>query len=452
MTATGFIQESENTVLIIGSGGREHALAMALAHSPRVSRISIAPGNPGMLWGIEKPVEFLNISMQDVPALLQAARHLAPNLIVVGSEVPLANGVIDRFTCEGFLAFGPSQAAAQLEASKSFAKSIMDDAHVATARHDLVMAHMRPSQMKALLETFTPPYVIKADGLAAGKGVTITADKNEALLAIQQAFQAEQSSVLIEQFMPGQELSVLAVCDGEHAIILPPAQDYKRLRNDQQGPNTGGMGAICPVSWVTRPLLNRVLNDVINPVLKTMKARGTPFRGVLYAGLMIDADQNCSVVEFNCRFGDPETQVILPLLDVDLYWLLSAAAQGDLTAILAILGDDPLALAFPKNSAITVVMAAPGYPENTQNHIPVTVFQDKCQQDLWLLSAGLAQSPNEGWVSAGGRVINVVSVASSLAEARVRAYDVVSQIGFDGAQWRTDIGGEPLPAFLPSDA
>lgn len=416
-------------VLVIGSGGREHALVQALSLSPQQPVIHAAPGNPGMR---DHGAYLLALNPLDVEAVVIHARREGYDLVIIGPEAPLAAGLADRLREAGIATFGPSQAAARLEASKAFAKDIMTQANVPTARY--VHPATEGEALKAL-GTFTPPYVIKQDGLAAGKGVTVSRSRCDAETAIQHAFEAGQS-VVIEEFLHGQEISLLAVCDGERAIPLIAAQDFKRAYDGNLGPNTGGMGAYAPVPWVTAELVNTVQAQVLDPVLAVMRELGTPFSGILYAGLMISPDGNPYVVEFNVRFGDPETQVVLPLLTangVDVLALLKASADGDVTSFIK-----DWRLSESSHSAVTVVLASPGYPGDVTTGKPLTL-PDTLPDGITLHHAGTTLNRDQILLSAGGRVLNVTALADTVEAARRHCYQVIPAIGFDGAQYRTDI-------------
>jgi phosphoribosylamine---glycine ligase len=413
-------------VLIIGSGGREHALAVALAASPKVSQLSVAPGNPGM----EMLAQRLEIDVLDIEGLLIHAQREKIDLTIVGPEAPLAAGIVDRFTEAGLLIFGPVQAAAQLEASKLFAKQMMQQANVPTGH--FVFAQTESQALEGLSQ-FNPPYVIKEDGLAAGKGVTVTSSQEEAEIAIANAF-AKNSPVLLEACLYGQELSVLAVCDGVRALPLVAAQDFKRVGDGNTGPNTGGMGAYAPVPFADAALMEKVQTLVLNPILNLMAKRGTPYKGILYAGLMVNNAGDPAVIEFNCRFGDPETQVVLPLLThsgVDLFDLLFASAQGNLA---------PFEGALPevKGAAVTVVVASGGYPAELLTNQVITL-PEALPEGVTLYHAGTKRLPKGDLVNSGGRVFTVTGVGATLDEARKKAYEVVPQVKFEGAFYRSDI-------------
>jgi phosphoribosylamine--glycine ligase/phosphoribosylaminoimidazole synthetase len=415
-------------VLVIGSGGREHALAWKLSQSARVKRVLVAPGNAGTA-ALNVP-----IASDDIAALLQLAQREAIDLTVVGPEAPLAGGIVDVFQAAGMRIFGPNRAAAQLEGSKAFAKEVMRAAGVATAAFavfdDLESAL---AFVRELPFAGAPGCVIKADGLAAGKGVFVCDDLAEAEAALTRILAAREfgaagARVVIEARMCGPEISVLAFCDGQRVVTMPPARDHKRIGDGDTGPNTGGMGAFAPAPDVSEALIEQVKLTVLQPVVDLMRARGTPYHGVLYAGLMLTSE-GPRVLEFNCRFGDPETQVLLPLLESDLAGILEACIDGAL----------PLAdIRWSAGSAATVVLAAPGYPGDYPKGLPILGL-DALPADVVVFHAGTAL--REGaTVSAGGRVLNVTARGTDLPAALRAAYRGVQSVRFDGMQFRRDIG------------
>lgn len=414
-------------VLLVGSGGREHALGWKLAHSPRVDEVMSIPGNPG-LAALGPVVE--GVAPDDAGAVAAIARMHGVDLVVVGPEGPLAAGLADAVGRLGIPVFGPSRAAARLEASKAFAKDVMRRAGVPTAEawvfddRAAAAAHVRGHP---------GPYVVKADGLAAGKGVLVTEDRDDALAWVDRCFDggfgAAGATVVIEEYLDGPELSVFAVCDGEHAVILEPARDYKRLRDGDRGPNTGGMGSFSPVE-LPQGLIDRVVADVIDPLLRQMAEDGTPYRGFLYAGLALTAD-GPRVVEFNVRLGDPETQVVLPRLRTDLVEVMEAALGGSLAG---------LALEWLPVAAVNVVLAASGYPDSPRRG-DVIHGADGIDHDAMVFHAGTTRDGRGRLVTAGGRVLNVVGTGPDLAAARATAYAAVDRISWDGMQFRTDIAG-----------
>jgi phosphoribosylamine--glycine ligase len=427
-------------VLVVGSGGREHALAARLAADADVDEVLMAPGNPGMA-ALGRCVA---VGVDHVDGLVALARSESVDLVVVGPEGPLVAGLVDALGAAGIPAFGPSRGAAQLEGSKAFAKSVMDAAKVPTA--GWIATSSRDEALAALDRFAAPgvPWVVKADGLAAGKGVVVTADRAEAEAAIDAAlvdgrFGAAGATLVIEEFLAGPERSLFAVCDGDDAVLLAPAQDHKRARDGDQGPNTGGMGAFCPVAGFSlgEPHVDGLRDTVILPILRELARRGTPFRGLLYAGL-VDTASGPKVLEYNVRFGDPETQVVLPRLTSSLIDLLRAAATGSaathdgVASVPVVFGDD---------AAVTVVLASAGYPETSRSGDVIDGTEDAASLDgVQVVHAGTAIDGAGRLVTAGGRVLAITGIGADLAAARGRAYDGVDRIRFDGAQHRTDIG------------
>jgi phosphoribosylamine--glycine ligase len=404
--------------LVIGTGGREHALALALSRDPSVSEVHVAPGNPGMAAvATLHPVDPMN--GEEVAEL---AVRLGVDLVVVGPEAPLVAGVADAVRERGISCFGPSAEAAQLEGSKAFAKDVMAAADVPTA-----LAHVciTEDEAAAALDAFGPPYVVKDDGLAAGKGVVVTDDRDAALA---HALGCDQ--VLIEEYLDGPEVSLFAITDGSTVYPMLPAQDFKRIFDHDEGPNTGGMGAYTPLSWAPEGLVDDVSARVLQPTVDELGRRGIVFSGLLYAGLALTR-RGVKVVEFNARFGDPETQPLLALLDSPLGVLLKAAADGRLHEV-----DPPR---WKNGTAVAVVLASKGYPESSSSGDPITGVEDAEALDgVTVVHAGTA-STADGLVTAGGRVLAVVGVGADVAAARARAYEGVGAIRFPGAQHRTDI-------------
>lgn len=418
-------------ILLVGSGGREHAIAQKLSESRHRPELFFAPGNPGM----RELGQRLDIDATDIQGLLLFAQREQIDLTVVGPEIPLSLGIADQFQAAGLKIFGPDQAGARLESSKAFAKEVMADHGIPTAGYRYCRAE---TEARAALDTFQPPYVIKEDGLAAGKGVTIAADRAEAEAAIRRAFE-KAMPVVIEEFMQGEELSLLALCDGQRALPLMAAQDFKKAGEGNTGPNTGGMGAYAPVPLATPSLVEEARRTVLQPMLEALRSRGIDYRGILYAGLMVGRDGRIRVVEFNVRFGDPETQVILPLLADDLVDLLQAAAEGDLSAY-------PGGIRFePNRCAVTVALASAGYPGDYQTGKPI-FFPQYLSNDVHIFHAGTKVLPDQTKVTAGGRVLNVTGLGDSLESARRAAYEVVSQIKFEGMTYRRDIALHPAGA------
>ena len=414
-------------VLLLGSGGREHAIGWKLAQSPQLSELISAPGNPGLeQFGPVAP----DVDIHDPAAVVELAVSRRSDLVVVGPEAPLAAGVVDALTDSGIPAAGPPAAAARLESSKAYAKEVMTRAGVPTAAG---RAYTDADAAYDALGSSPGPYVVKADGLAAGKGVLVTEDRREArrwvALCLEGHFGAAGTTVVIEEFLAGPELSVIALCDGTTALALPPARDYKRLRDDDQGPNTGGMGCFSPVD-LPRNLVDDTIARVVGPVIAALSAEGVVYRGFLYAGLVLTAG-GPKVLEFNCRLGDPETQVILPRLDEDLLELLMAAATGKLP-------DRPLRE--HDVAAVDVVLAAPGYPEDVQTGGAIAgLTRAEALEGVHVFHAG-TRSTGDGVVTSGGRVLNVVGIGADRDTARDRAYGAATTIQFDGKQLRSDIG------------
>jgi phosphoribosylamine--glycine ligase len=410
-------------VLVVGGGGREHALVRALLRSPRRPDVLAAPGNAGIaLAGVEC------LPGDDVVAL---ARERAVDFVVVGPEAPLVAGVVDELQAAGIAAFGPTRAAAQLEGSKAYAKQLMRDVGVPTAGY--VLFRSREEGLEHL-SCASYPAVLKADVLAAGKGVIIAADERAARAALD-VFFAEQrfgeTEVVLEEFLAGEELSLLALCDGERALPLAPAQDYKRIFENDEGPNTGGMGSYSPVPGIDAERVREIVALVHQPILDELRRRGMPFHGVLYAGLMM-TPSGPKVIEYNCRFGDPETQAVLPRLRSDLLGLLEASARpGGLAGVELEWSDD---------WAVTVVLASRGYPESSSSGDVIEGLAAAAGGDdaAEILHAGTAERDGK-IVTAGGRVLNVTGLGATPAQARERAYGTAERIEFDGRQMRTDI-------------
>jgi phosphoribosylamine---glycine ligase len=415
-------------VLVLGAGAREHALVQGLARSPRQPQIYCAPGNAGIAAEVSVPAPDLDAA--DGQAVLALARELGAGLVVVGPEAPLVAGVTDTLTEAGIACFGPSAAAARLEGSKAFCKEIMAAAGVPTAAYEVV------SDPEAGLAAITGyPTVIKADGLAAGKGVIIAGDEAEARqaledLLVEHRFGTEQ--VVVEEFLAGQELSLLALCDGETAVPLASAQDYKRIFDGDQGPNTGGMGSYSPVPAVDETAAAAICAAVHQPVLDELARRGTPFHGVLYAGLMMTGGRDSipKVLEFNVRFGDPETQAILPRLRTDLLDLLEAAVPPG--------GLSEISTQWAPETAVTVVLASAGYPESSSSGDVISGL-DAVPNDVFVTHAGTARGSDGTVLTAGGRVLSVTALGADAAAGRAEAYAAAGMIEFNGRQLRRDI-------------
>ena len=407
---------------MIGSGGREHALALALSRDPEVTEVHAAPGNPGMA----ACASLHAVDILDGTAVASLAAALGADLVVVGPEAPLAAGVADRVRSVGIACFGPTAEASVLEGSKAFAKDVMTAAEVPTAAARVCTDE---STAAAALDEFGAPYVVKDDGLAAGKGVVVTDDRAAAL-----AHAVACGRVVVEEYLDGPEVSVFAITDGSTVLPLQPAQDFKRIHDDDQGPNTGGMGAYTPLPWAPAGLVDEVLGQVLQPTVDEMARRGTPFQGLLYAGLALTS-RGVRVVEFNARFGDPETQPLLALLDPSgpgLGTVLLAAAEGRLHET-----EPPR---FLDAAAVAVVLASRGYPASSSAGDVITGVADAEALDgVSVLHAGTALADDGALVTAGGRVLAVVGVGPTVAEARQRAYAGVAKIDFPGMQHRTDI-------------
>jgi phosphoribosylamine---glycine ligase len=409
-------------ILVIGSGGREHAIVRAL--SSGTDTLHAAPGNPGIA-ALAETHPGTEVSPAGILAL---ARKLSPDLVVIGPEAPLVAGTADLLREDGIACFGPDAAAAAIEGSKSFAKQVMAEAGIPTAAS---FTCRTGAEADAALAAFGPPYVVKDDALAAGKGVLVTADVEAA-----RAHARACRTVVIEEFLDGPEVSLFAVTDGRTAVPLMPAQDFKRARDGDQGPNTGGMGAYAPLPWAPADLADQAMDTVIAPAVDVMRRRGTPYRGLLYAGLSLTS-AGLRVVEFNARFGDPETQVVLDRLGTPLAPLLHAAAVGD------------LARATPPRwrpgAAVTVVIAAQGYPENPVKGDKITIEDAERAlvpapvQNNYVLQAGTATDSGGDLVSAGGRVLNVVGSGADVAAARAAAYELAGTVSFRGGWYRRDI-------------
>ena len=401
-------------ILLVGSGGREHALALGLKADPSCTELHCAPGNPGIA-----PLATLhNVSVSDNEGLVKLAQEVQADLVVIGPELPLVNGLADLLRAVGIATFGPSKAAAQLEGSKDFAKGVMRDAGVPTA-HSFTCT--TKDEIEAALDKFGAPYVVKDDGLAAGKGVVVTNDRQ---VALGHALACKR--VVIEEFLNGPEISLFGISDGRNILPMDPAQDFKRAYDGDEGPNTGGMGAYSPLPWAPDEIVEETYEKVLAPVIAEMAARGTPFIGLLYAGLAL-TDHGLRVIEFNARFGDPETQVLIPRLMNPLADLLYKAATDSL---------DDVALQWRNESAVTVVLAAENYPDSPKLNEEISKIPsiDKTQ----VFHAGTKSVENR-LLSSGGRVMTVTGLGSDLTEARDRAYRAISQIELAGSFYRSDI-------------
>ncbi len=422
-------------ILVIGGGGREHALAWKLKQSATVSEVLVAPGNAGT--AMEPGLRNVAVAATDIDSLLALARDEAVDLTVVGPEAPLVAGIVDRFETAGLRCFGPRATAAQLEGSKSFAKAFLQRHAIPTARYaaftelDPALAHVRKHGA---------PIVIKADGLAAGKGVVVAQTLAEAEQALRdmlggKAFGDASTRVVIEEFLQGEEASYIVISDGRHALPMASSQDHKRRDAGDRGPNTGGMGAYSPAPVVTAEIERRILEDVIQPTLAGMAAEGTPFTGFLYAGLMIGPDSIPRVIEFNVRFGDPETQPIMMRLESDLAELIEAALDGHL---------DQEAVRWDPRPALGVVLAAGGYPGPVRKGDLIKGLETVSGSDVKIFHAGTTTDADGRTVTAGGRVLCACALGADLGAARERAYSAAQKIHFDDAFFRRDIGHHAL--------
>jgi phosphoribosylamine---glycine ligase len=409
-------------VLVIGSGAREHALCLALAADPAVTSLVCAPGNAGTAAVAEQR----GVDALDPRAVADLAVDVRADLVVVGPEAPLVAGVADAVRAAGIACFGPSREAARLEGSKAFAKEVMAAAGVPTAAARVCTDE---AQAAAALDEFGPPYVVKDDGLAAGKGVVVTTDRDEA-----QAHAAACERVVIEEYLDGPEVSLFCITDGTAVVPLLAAQDFKRIGDGDTGPNTGGMGAYAPLPWLPAGVIDDVVRTVAEPTVAELARRGTPFAGLLYVGLAITS-RGPRVVEFNARFGDPETQVVLALLETPLGGVLSAAATGRLATLAP--------LAWRTGSAVTVVLAAAGYPGTPRSGDVITGADQP-----GVIHAGTRRRDDGAVVASGGRVLCATAVGATLAEARDRAYDLVARVDLPGGQFRTDIAAKAIDGLV----
>ncbi|MEW5659907.1 phosphoribosylamine--glycine ligase [Streptomyces cinereoruber] len=414
-------------VLVIGGGAREHALCRSLSLDPDVTALHCAPGNAG----IAEVAELHAVDQLDGDAVARLATELGAGLVVVGPEAPLVTGVADAVRAAGIPVFGPSREAAELEGSKAFAKDVMAGAGVPTARSYVCTT---PGEIDEALDAFGAPYVVKDDGLAAGKGVVVTDD-----LATARAHALACDRVVIEEYLDGPEVSLFAITDGTTVLPLQPAQDFKRALDGDEGPNTGGMGAYSPLPWADPKLVDEVLETVLQPTVDELRRRGTPFSGLLYAGLAITS-RGVRVIEFNARFGDPETQVVLARLATPLAGVLLNAANGTLA--------DQAPLRWRDDAAVTVVVASHNYPDTPRTGDRITGLEEIAELDAphaYVLHAGTKRD-GDAVVSAGGRVLSVTATGTDLARARERAYAAVGRIRLDGSQHRTDIARKAAEA------
>jgi phosphoribosylamine--glycine ligase len=413
-------------VLLIGSGGREHALAWKIAASPMLAKLYAAPGNPG----IAKEAECVALDPADHAAILSFCREKSIDLVVVGPEAPLVAGLADRLREGGIRVFGPSAAAARLEGSKGFTKDLCARYGIPTAAYG---RFANAAEARSYVEKVGAPIVVKADGLAAGKGVTVAMSKQEALAAIdacfEGAFGGAGAEVVVEEYLEGEEASFFCLCDGRTALPFGTAQDHKRVGEGDTGPNTGGMGAYSPAPAMTPEMIDRAMREIIEPTMRGMAETGAPFAGVLYAGLMLTAD-GPKLIEYNVRFGDPECQVLMPRLKDDILVLLRAAADGQLGHMSARWLDE---------AALTVVMAAKGYPDSPEKGAPISGIEAAGEDGAIVFQAGTLDKDGR-LVASGGRVLDVTALGRTVVEAQAKAYAAVDRIGFPGGFCRRDIG------------
>lgn len=417
------------TVLVVGGGGREHALCLALSSSATINEIHTTPGNAGtQLFGSNH-----GVSASDIDGLVSLSKDLNVDFVVVGPEAPLCDGLADRLLQAGIPCFGPQQMHAELEGSKLFAKRAMDAAGVPTAEYDVLDAS---SDIGSRLDARShEPWVIKRDVLAGGKGVVVTTDRDEAVAFIQQSISTD-GHVLLERFLPGEEASMLVIMDKSGYVCLPPSQDHKRVSDGDKGPNTGGMGAYCPAPVVTEAIHQKTVERIVEPMYSHLSSMNVPYRGVLYVGLMIDEHGNPYVVEFNVRFGDPECQVTLPLVDGDVGELLYATSTDQLST---------LEVTFHSKHALTVVLASEGYPQSAiKGRIISGAEHSKDTAENWVSHAGTALDEEHNLISSGGRVLSVTSVAETLQKAHDLSYGRLRHIQLEGSHHRTDIGHRAL--------
>jgi len=416
-------------ILVVGGGGREHALAWKLAQTPVAESVYVAPGNAGT--DAEEGLENVSIAADDIDALIKFALAHKIDLTVVGPEQPLVAGIVDRFYDAGLRCFGPSEEAAELEGSKRFTKDFLARFNIPTAAYD-TFTEIDPAI--AYIRQQGAPIVVKADGLAAGKGVILAQTEDEAITAVRDmlagnAFGEAGHRVVIEEFLRGEEASFICMVDGDHVLPLATSQDHKARDNGDTGPNTGGMGAYSPVPVVTEEMHQRIMNEVILPTVEGMKELGRPYTGFLYAGVMINTDGTPNVLEYNCRFGDPETQPIMMRLKSDLAWLCDMALDGKL---------DKVTAQWDERKAVGVVLAAGGYPDNYSKGIIIDKLPENTEE-MHIFHAGTAKQ-GDNVVTSGGRVLCVTALGDSVTDAQHRAYEAVKQVHWDDVYYRTDIG------------
>jgi phosphoribosylamine--glycine ligase len=408
-------------ILVLGSGAREHAIVNTLLRDEVDHEIVASPGNAG----IASVIDVVAMNVTDGRVVTDYAVEQGFDLVIIGPEAPLVAGVADALRAGGVAVFGPNKSAARLEGSKDFAKEIMQAAGVPTGRS---LSATSLEEVDAALDEFGPPYVVKADGLAAGKGVVVTPDRDAARAHAE--FYIHQGAVLVEEFLDGDEVSLFVLSDGENVVPLSPAQDFKRALDGDEGPNTGGMGAYSPLPWLPNNFVNEIVDSVASPTIRELARRGTPFVGLLYCGLIVTS-AGVKVIEFNARFGDPETQVVLERLDSSLAELLLATATGGLSSIAPPVFSDQVAVA--------VVLASEGYPESPETGRPISGLRDADAIPGVSIAHAATAASEGGFVSTGGRVLSVIARADSFAEARTRAYDALGLISLEGSHFRRDI-------------
>lgn len=420
-------------ILVIGGGGREHAICWALAKSPNADKIYCAPGNAG----IGQIAELVPIQVGEFERLVAFAEEKKVGLVVVGPDDPLADGIVDAFEAKHIPVFGPRKNAAHIEGSKTFMKDLLHKYNIPTAAYEKFDNY---EAALGYLHSQPVPIVIKADGLAAGKGVTVAFTREEAedalrSIMVDKVFGESGSQVVIEEFLAGQEMSILSFVDGEVVRPMAAAQDHKQVYDNDKGPNTGGMGTYSPLPHIADSIIEEAVETIIKPTAKAMVAEGRPFRGVLFAGLMITPDGKPKTIEFNARFGDPETQVVLPRLKSDLLEIFLAAVNGTL---------DQVEIEWSDEAAVCVVLASGGYPASYPKGLPIHGLQDAEQEQALVFHAGTAKNAEGDWVTNGGRVLGVVGLGKDIAEARDKAYAAANQIAFEGKHNRSDIAMKAL--------
>lgn len=414
-------------VLVVGGGGREHAIVWKLAKSPQIDELYAAPGNPG----IERLATCVNIAVEDIPGLAEFAKKNNIDLTVVGPEAPLVAGIVDEFKNRGLAVFGPNKAAAQIEGSKIFSKNLMKKYNIPTADYKVFED---PKDAISYIDTAPMPIVVKADGLAAGKGVIIAPDRSTAkeavkTMMIDKAFGKSGSRIVLEEYLEGPEVTVLAFCDGKRAVPMVSSRDHKRVFDNNKGPNTGGMGAVSPAPAYTPEIAEIVERDIIQGTIDAMASEGAPFQGVLYTGLMITKN-GPKVLEYNCRFGDPEAQVVIPRLKTDLVEVMQAVIDGDLTNA---------KIEWKSEVAVCVVIASGGYPGHYETGKVISGLDDAEKNGSIVFHAGTAEKDGK-IITVGGRVLGVTALGKDVDEARKLAYESVSKIRFEGMHYRKDIG------------